>query len=309
MSDTTTTEANILKAPLNPRWRMKLSVIALIVFLVGCWGLWDATSVYPKRGKKFADWAKWQYLEESEKADDEDFGIFLRETSVADPDAEFQRLSAPDRLAQNRQDASNPGSTRSKRASMQNARLQWLEALAIVGMLDAQHTTIESPRAELESLRVTWATAQQPKPLSNFDLISQWLIMGVCYFVTLVMMVHMMRVAGQKYGYDQTTKTLTLPGGESITPDDLEEVDKRKWDKFLVFLKIKGAHPGLGGQEIKVDTYQHQLVEDWILEMEAQAFPSQEEGDDQSEPEESDSTPPEHASDASGEDEDGQTES
>ena len=44
------------KAPLNPRWRLKLGVIALIVFLVGCWGLWDATSVYPNRGKKYADW-------------------------------------------------------------------------------------------------------------------------------------------------------------------------------------------------------------------------------------------------------------
>ena len=72
MSDTTATEPNVQRAPLNPRWRFKLGVIALIVFLVGCWGLWDATSVYPNRGKKFADWAKWQYLEESKKADEEE---------------------------------------------------------------------------------------------------------------------------------------------------------------------------------------------------------------------------------------------
>ncbi|CAN0504206.1 unnamed protein product [Laminaria digitata] len=79
----------------------------------------------------------------------------------------------------------------------------------------------------------------------------------------------------------------TLPGGASITPDDLEEVDNRKWDKFIVFLKIKGAHASLGGQEVSVDTYQHRFVEDWILAMEAKAFPSQQEIDplNESEPE------------------------
>jgi hypothetical protein len=279
MSETTSTEPNVQKAPLNPRWRFKLGIIALIVFLVGCWGLWDATSVYPNRGKKFADWAKWQYLEESKKADDEDFGIFLRESSITDPQEELERLSAPDREAQNRQDAGNPGSSRAKRASMQVARLQWLEALDVIGHLDVEHTTIESPQRELEALRTQWATAQQPKPLSHFDLLSQWLIMGVCYSVTLLMVVHMMRVASQKYTYERSTMTLTIPGGASITPDDLEEVDKRKWDKFIVFLKIKDAHPTLGGQEVKVDTYQRLLIEDWILAMEAKAFPSQE-GDD-----------------------------
>jgi len=287
MSDTTATEPNVQKAPLNPRWRFKLGVIALIVFLVGCWGLWDATSVYPNRGKKFADWAKWQYLEESKKADEEDFGIFLRDTSVTDPHAELERLSAPERLSQNRQDAGNPSSSRSKRASMQNARLQWLEALEIVGMLDAEHTTIESPQRELDGLREKWsASSTNPKPLSAFDLMSQWLIMGVCYIVTLIMVVHMMRVASQKYTFEHSTLTLTLPGGASITPDDLEEVDKRKWDKFIVFLKIKDAHPNLGGQEVKIDTYQRLLIEDWVLAMEEQAFPSQEGDDAPSEPNE-----------------------
>jgi hypothetical protein len=296
MSDTT--DSNVQKAPLNPRWRMKLGIIAFIVFLVGCWGLWDATSVYPNRGKKFADWAKWQYLEESKKADDEDFGIFLRDSSVTDPEGELERLNAPDRLAQNRADAGNPGSSRSKRASMQNARLQWLDSLKVVGMLDAANTTIESPQRELEALREKWsATSTNPKPLSSFDLMSQWLIMGVCYFVTLIMVVHMMRVASQRYSWAPDSMTLTIPGGASITPDDLEEIDKRKWDKFIVFLKLKDAHPKLGGQEIKVDTYQRLHVEDWILAMEEQAFPSQEDEDAPSDPE---STEPEP--DATGDD-------
>jgi hypothetical protein len=281
MSDTTSYEpVACSKAPLNPRWRLKLGVIALVVFLVGCWGLWDATSVYPNRGKKFAEWAQWQYLLQAKKADSEDFGIFLNESSISDPQQEYDYLSAPDRQSQNRADAANPSSPRTLRASRQAALYQWLEALKVVGMLDAEHTTIESPQSKLDELQAKWSKiATQPKPLSAFDLMTQWLIMGVCYLITLWMIVHMMRVASKRYAWDPETMTLTLPGGASITPEDLEEVDKRKWDKFIVFLKIKDSHPQLGGQEVKIDTYQHQLVEDWVLAMEEKAFPSQE-GDD-----------------------------
>ena len=112
--DETIVNESCTKAPLNPRWRFKLGIIAFIVFLVGCWGLWDATSVYPNRGKKFAEWAKWQYLEQAKNADSEDFGIFLRESSVSDPVAELERLSADERMSQNRQDAGNPNSSRTK---------------------------------------------------------------------------------------------------------------------------------------------------------------------------------------------------
>ena len=272
--------SKVQKAPLNPRWRFKLGIIAFIVFLVGCWGLWDATSVYPNRGKKYAEWAELQYLDQAKNANDEDFGVFLRESSVTDPVAELERLGSTERLTQNRQDMANPSSSRTKRAAMQLARYEWLEALKVVGMLKPEHTTIESPQRRLDELREKWSSiSNNPKPLSSFDLMTQWLIMGVCYTVTLIMVVHMMRIAGQKYTWDPDAKRLTLPDGASITPDDLEEVDKRKWDKFIVFLKIKDSHDRLGGQEVRIDTYQRNLIEDWVLEMEQEAFPSQE-GDD-----------------------------
>lgn len=268
------------KAPLNPRWTFKLGVIAVVVFAVGIWGYLDATVIYPKRGEKYADWAKWQYLDQAKKADREDFGIFLRDSSVENPREELARLSEPDRVIQNQQDAGNPSSSRSLRASMQVARKRWLEALKVVGQLDAQYTTIESPQRDLDELATEWSSSTgNPKPLSAFDLMVQWLIMGICLLVTLIMVVHMLRVRAKRYAWDADTMTLTLPGGERITPDDLEEIDKRKWDKFIVFLRIKGAHSELGGQEVSVDTYQHQRVEDWILAMEAKAFPSQQEID------------------------------
>lgn len=268
------------KAPLNPRWTFKLGLIAIIVFAVGVWGYLDASVIYPNRGEKYADWAKWQYLDQAKKADQEDFGIFLRDSSVSNPKEELERLSEPDRMNQNQQDAGNPSSTRALRASMQVARMRWLEALKVVGMLDAEHTTIESPQRTLDELTAKWSsTSAVPKPLSAFDLMVQWMIMVICLLVALIMVVHMLRVRAKRYAWDPESMKLTLPSGASITPEDLEEVDKRKWDKFIVFLKIKGVHSDLGGQEVSVDTYQHKRVEDWILAMEAKAFPSQQQSD------------------------------
>lgn len=269
------------KAPLNGRWVFKLMVITLVVLLVGAWGFWDATTVYPNRGQRYADWAKWQYLDQAKKADAEDYGIFVREASVTDPKEELARLSVSETLNKYQEDASSPSSSRSLRASMYLARKSWLDALKVVGNLNTDYTAIESPQRELDTLKAGWQTAASvPKPLHAFDLYVQWIIMAVCWFAGLIMIVHILKVKAKKYSWVADSMTLTIPGGASITPDDLEEVDKRKWDKFIVFLKIKGDHNSLGGQEISVDTYQHQFVEDWILAMEEKAFGSQEDGDD-----------------------------
>ncbi len=268
------------KAPLNPRWIFKLTIITTIVFLVGVWGFWDASSVYPKRGERYASWAKWQYLDQAKKADAEDFGIFIRESSVTTPVEELERLQDPETKNRNVQDAANTSSTRTLRASMLVARLNWLEALKVVGHLDEAYTVIESPQRELNELAAHWMSATKPKPLHAFDLAVQWMIMVICWAIALYMLIHMLRVRSKRYAWDADSMTLTLPGGASITPEDLKEVDKRKWDKFIVFLKIKPSHDTLGGKEIAVDTYQHSCVEDWILAMEEKAFGSQEDGDD-----------------------------
>jgi len=269
------------KAPLNSRWIFKLLVITLVVFVVGAWGLWDASSVYPKRGIRYADWAKWQYLEQAKKANLEDFGIFIRESSVTNPAEELERLSVTETKTRNILDADNSSSPRNLRASMMNTRYNWLEALKVVGQLDAEHTAIGSPQSELDAQKTKWQSAGSvPKPLHTLDLIVQWMIMAVCWSIALYMFLHMFKVRSKKYGWEASSMTLTLPGGASITPADLEEVDKRKWDKFIVFLKIKSSHAKLGGKEISVDTYQHNLIEDWVLAMEERAFGSQEDGDD-----------------------------
>mgnify|MGYP003662978048 CR=1 FL=1 len=260
------------KAPLNKRWTVKLSVIMIIVFGVGIYGYYDAAIAYPARGVRYAEWAKWQYLEQAKLANAEEPGVFRYQSSVTNPGEELTRLRDP-----------SSQSSRPLRASMMASRLVWLEALQVVGHLTEEHTVFESPQEELSQLEADWQTSSVPKPLHAFDLIVQWLIMGVCWAIALVMAIHMLRVRAKKYSWVADSMTLTIPGGQSITPEDLEEVDKRKWDKFIVFLKIKSDHATLAGQEIAVDTYQHQFVEDWILAMEEKAFGSQEDQDEQHE--------------------------
>jgi len=273
----------IRTAPLGKRWVRKTAIFVVVLLAFGSWGLYDAVSVYPKRGERFATWARMSYLESARSANAEDFGIFEREASVPNPREEYERLSAPDQRQRNAADAANTSSSRRMRAIMLNARLAWLEGLKRIGELNPERTTFENPRAELERLQAELATGGNPKPLAAYDIPSQWAIMIVCWSIAGVILVRAARVAATKYRWEPSTMTLTLPGGASITPEDIEEVDKRKWDKFIVFLKIKPGHPALGGKEIRFDTYQHDELEGWILEMERRAFGPQE-GDEDAEP-------------------------
>lgn len=267
----------IRTAPLSARWVRKMTVIIIILLAFGGWAMYDAVSVYPRRGERYADWAKWTYLDAASKANSEDFGIFQREASIPDPGEELVRLLSPEQRQRNEADSVSTTSPRRFRALMQKTRLQWLRALDRIGRLKPERTVIDNPRAELESLTDSWSSARsQPQPLAVYDIPSQWAIMGVCWAIAGVMIVRFVRVASLKYRWEQASMTLALPGGASITPDDLEEVDKRKWDKFIIFLKIKPGHPTLGGKEVRCDTYQHAELESWILAMEEKAFGPQE---------------------------------
>lgn len=266
-------------APLGKRWVRKMAIFIVVLIAFGGWGLYDAVWVYPARGERYATWAKMAYLEAARNANQEDFGIFERDASVPNPREELERLRSAEQRQRNAADAANTQSNRRLRAIMLNARLAWLEGLTRIGRLEAERTTIENPRTELERLQTELSTAGRPKPLSRWDIPSQWAIMGVCWSLALFMLVRALGVASRKYRWDESTMTLTLPGGQTLTPDDLEEVDKRKWDKFIVFLKVKSSHPALGGQEVRCDTYQHDELEDWILAMERKAFGTQETGE------------------------------
>ncbi len=268
------------KAPLNPKWSIKLFIITFFVLGFGGLGLYDALIKYPARGERFADWAKWQYLDAAKNAGSEDFGIFERKSSVPDPVAEYAKLSDPETMQRNGIDAQNQSSARHLRATMYNTRYQWLNGLKIIGQLTPENTTIDNPNNELAQSRALWTSSlSNPKPLKSYDIPSQWLIMILCWGIGFWMLVNIIKVIGQKFSWDADSMTLTVPGSIAITPENIDEVDKRKWDKFIVFIKLNAAHSTHAGKEIKVDTYQHALVEDWILAMEKKALGSQEDGE------------------------------
>lgn len=247
------------------KWARKMAIIFLLVVGIGTWALYDATIKYPAKGRQFVEWAEWQYLIllDEESNAQRDPGIITRNAAVTDPKAELIRLRSDP----------NAGA----RPSMQ-ARFEWLQALSHVGMLEPENTDFDqvAPRQRLAELQQKWASTSKPAPLHGYDLPLQWVILVVGYGLGLYLLYLVLRVAATKYRWDPARKALTLPGGETITPTDLEEVDKRKWDKFIVFLKMKPDAANLPGKSVRVDTYRHSRVEEWILEMETEAFGSQE---------------------------------
>lgn len=229
---------------INRRWFIKTSVYLLAFVGFGLWGLWDGMFAYPKRGRAAASYLEWQYLVQASEA-----GRLLRAYSeISDPVAEYQRLSE------------EQGATDRDRDYME-ARFKWLQALHRVGDLDSAIPDTD-PVSRMTELKSEWETRTQPKPLSAFDIPSQWLIavggLGVGAWIVFVMF----KASSKRYAWKPDERRLTLPGGRSITPDDITEVDKRKWDKFFVFLRLRD------GEEIKLDLLRYVPLEEWVLEME-----------------------------------------
>ena len=235
---------------LNRPWVIKTVLITLVLWAFGCWAIYDAVSLYPDRGRAYAEKLELEYLRTLESS-----GSF-RTASTADPVAELDRLEA-----------------RQSPSDIELRRLEWFKALKLVGDLEPANTTFDDPRDRFEALDAAWAGKGNPKPLAVYDIPSQWAILIVCWAIAAYMTLRFVMVAVRKYRWDPETKALTLPDKSVLTPGDLDDVDKRKWDKFIVFLKVKPDHDRHGGKELKVDLYQHAKLEPWVLEMEAAAFP------------------------------------
>ncbi len=262
-----TTDQGVLTSTIGVRWLRKMGVFAVVLLGFGSWALYDAVWKYPDRGRRHAEWAEWQYLSvlEEESRAGRDPGILTRNAPVLDPVAELERLNA------------NPSANTSGSAF---ARREWLTALSRVGDLTPENTGFSQmgPRQRKDALDTIWQTASQPSPLKPYDIPSQWLMMVIGYGLGAWVVFLVAKVAITKYQWEPGTKTLILPRGARIAPTDLKEVDKRKWDKFIVYLVIKPEGDRVGGQSLRFDTYRHGLVEEWILEMEREAFGSEEDG-------------------------------
>lgn len=237
---------------INRSWLIKMGVFIAVLIGLGLWGLFDALIAYPNRGRKHAEFAEWQYLEQASQS-----GLMIQ-ASTPNPVEELARLRTE------RESIESDPSLAEPRRQMQLTRLDWLTALHRVGDLDPANTVFDDPRARLNELEASWQSKTAPKPLGAYDIPLQWVIVAAGFGGGLWIVALLFSASRRVYTYDPEKMALTLPnGGRTITPADIKEVDKRKWDKFFVFFHMKDDSP-----EIKLDLLRYKGLEEWVLEME-----------------------------------------
>ena len=236
---------------LNRSWLIRMVVIAIVFIGFGAWGAWDAFKAYPDRGIRHAEFLEKEYLDAADKRGK------IMSASVANPALVHAQIQG------------QGGAT----DEVEAAKFRWLNALRIVGRLDESYTTIPDPAKRLSDLKATWATTKPPKPLSELDIPTQYLIMVGCTIIGLLVLATIIKASGTRYAFDSATTTLTLPGNHAVTPADVADIDKRKWHKFIVFVKTKPSHATIPDREVRIDLLRHAKVEGWVLALEAAAFP------------------------------------
>jgi hypothetical protein len=241
---------------ISRNWLAKMTLFIAAFIGLGIWGLVDAIWVYPARGARHAEFMEYQYLSAQQEA-----GEILR-SSIDDPGTEYERLRADQETLAGELAATAPESVQRRRLQAELDKLAWLRSLSLIGRLDPEFTTFEAPRERLDELADQWSTAEQPKPLSALDIPTQWLFVAIGFGGAVWMLLVVTRVLKTKFKYDEAEHRLTLPSGESFTPEQVQELDKRKWDKFFVTVKLTD------GTTHKLDLLRYQPLEEWILEME-----------------------------------------
>ncbi len=283
MADPSAPDANQTQRQtrLGKKWLRKFIIFLVVSIGFGFYGLYDATIAYPNRGEKDASYRLLEYL----RAADDAHGLALP-LGIPEGQTPQEYLDAlHEREEELFSKASGEGgSARDARADL--AKMTWLDSLGKIYRLTPDRVASDlegNPRERLAELATEWENKDNPKPLSWFDIPVQWLFTFVGFGLGIWLSIHMLRVARKTYTWDPAELRLGLPGGQSIVPSDVAEFDRRKWDKFLYFFKIKPDHAGLGGREIKLDLYQYTPLEDWCVEMHKHARPE----DFADEPEES----------------------
>ncbi len=247
---------------LSRKWLMWMTIYIVVLTGFGIWCIWDGASILPARGREDAAYKEYQYLQAAAKASK------LSSAGIANPEPEATTLAA-------RRDDLRRAALTDNTAAMELARLDWLDSLALVGDLKPENTNLPNPSARLAELKTRWETASPPKPLNPFDIPLQWLMLGICAVVLAGVLYVLLTNMRLRYSYDPARKALTLPGGRVVTPADLQDVDKRKWHKFRCSLILKPD-----AQAVDLDLLRFEPLEEWVLEMEREAFPDRAEKDE-----------------------------
>lgn len=267
-------------------WLAKMVVFFIVLVAFGTWGLVDAVWIYPARGRAVADHAKYQLLQEAAKAgrlnNPADPSNTRPPLTIADPNARLAELTAREGL----DESGRPADQADK------AELRWLTALSRLawpGKIDPKQTEIPDAVTELTRLDALWKTTQPPEPLPKWDLPLQWLFMAIGYAGAAFMFIRIGPALRRVYRWDPATLTLHLPDGQTLTPTDIREFDKRRWDKLYIDLHLENGRPSL-----PLDLQVYVPLEEWVLEMERARFPesaSEESGEPAQPPQPADGQP------------------
>lgn len=260
-----------LRSKVSQKWSLRMVLISVVLIGFGAWGLFDATYAYPNRGSQAAEWFEYQYLDQ-----------YKAKHGVLDSRAGISDIPAARADLTRRAALSDPN-------SLDATEQRWLDSLALIGKTDAA-TATAIPRDDFRGVRVAdanaryaelakhWNTsagaAKSPSALSTFDIPVQWVITFAGFGIGLYLILLIVRVRSKVFTFDPITQRLTLPGGSSFAPSDIDDVDKRRWHKLFVDIRIKPGHAGnLAGKVIPLDLLRYEPVEDWVLGMERTAFP------------------------------------
>ena len=286
--------AETLSCKLNRTWLLKMGVFLVVLLGFGFWALYDAAVLYPNRGLADASFRLKEYLVAAEKAG------FLRSDRVAAPDPVGELGALSKRLGDIRS-AAGRETQEGRTATMDLARYDWLSALDRAwklnpspkplgefatpvkrtiwcdvakgeGYSEASDGTRSALTAQgmLNDLGTYWSTAAaQPTALSAFDLPVQWLFVATGFGLSGYLIFLLARCKSQavRTRFEPGAQRLSLPGGASFIPADLEDIDKRQWHKFFVMAVLKD------GSQHKLDLLRYVPLEEWVLGMERTRFP------------------------------------
>ncbi len=264
--------AELQRTTLNRTWLIKFGLFALVCFGLGSWFLYDAMVIYPDRGRADAEFQLKEYLTRVQER-----GEVASDLRIAEPVARLAELQGKkDELQKASSDAAGLSMTNSEQAARlrpllpklaEKEELDWLESLKTVGDLKPEKTTVSDWRGTLQKLKDKWSATDAPKPLASYDIPLQWALFVVCYAVLAWLVWLIFRSMTTSYTWDPQSKTLTLPGGQKVTPANFTDLDKRGWDRFYATLLTTDGPPH------KLDLLRFTPLEEWVLELERIKFP------------------------------------
>jgi len=242
-------------------WLIKFLIFLIAASGLGAWFLYDGLVAYPNNAREHARYTLLTYLEALEREN----RLRPSNATVENPAQTYEQLSStqPSALSET-----------------ERQRLAWLESLTLFAELEDLQgttpnpelepgdpgfliaTTFTTPTQTLETLRTYFQARPTPTALAAYDIPVQLILGFICTAAALFVLVRLTKTKLTTYTYHPEQHRLTGPGLD-ITPDDIQLVDKRKWDKFLVFINFNDDRP-----EHKLDLYRFHPLEDWVLELE-----------------------------------------